>query len=620
VDPAARKPSGRLVLRFVTWLGLVAGAAFGLAPAASASPGWTAPSPFPTPLGETITQAATGFATGGTATVAFIETGSGAPVLHVGTVAPGAGYAEQLSLGGSGGAAPVSLSLAVAGDGAAVLAWELAGTGAPTRYEVAFRPSGDAGWSAPVTLALDAAGTPVSAPARLVTAIAPDGTAAAAVEHPDPSSGGQRIDAVVISPAGAAGPPSQLGSAGVPASDVSLGFGGGDSLTATFISGGALEAQTWTGGGWSAPGQFASAAQAPVQLAVSPDGSAAVAFDSAAGGPLELITRSGGDWSGPIGVSTSGAAPLAVGLAADDTPYVLFSDAADGCTAVGRDAGGSVTEACLPGSMSGANVGGIAFRGTIAYLGWGTGSIVQGASWAPGDAGPGAATTLDRAVGSGLVDVSADGDGSVGVLWMVGGGLRAAAFDAGAPILIAADVPGMLPALQTASFTATFTDLWSGVGSITWSFGDGTPTTSGAQSSHAYAAAGAYPVTATAADGLGNTTTQRFAVTVGPPSPRLSRVSQSRRAWKPRQGTVFRFSLSEAAQVTFTFMTAGRSRRLVGLISVQATPGPHRLTFHGRIGSLPQLRPGRYGVTVVARLAGESSSSKRLAFTILPAR
>jgi hypothetical protein len=63
------------------------------------------------------------------------------------------------------------------------------------------------------------------------------------------------------------------------------------------------------------------------------------------------------------------------------------------------------------------------------------------------------------------------------------------------------------------------------ISSYTWSFGDGTPTASGATVSHTFAAGGTYTVTLTVSDTAGNATTQTAAVTVAPPNSQILTVT-----------------------------------------------------------------------------------------------
>ena len=71
---------------------------------------------------------------------------------------------------------------------------------------------------------------------------------------------------------------------------------------------------------------------------------------------------------------------------------------------------------------------------------------------------------------------------------------------------------------QTVTFNATASDATSGLGAITWSFGDGSPNATGQSVTHAYASAGSYTATVSTVDGAGNTASAPVQVTVTAPT------------------------------------------------------------------------------------------------------
>jgi hypothetical protein len=108
----------------------------------------------------------------------------------------------------------------------------------------------------------------------------------------------------------------------------------------------------------------------------------------------------------------------------------------------------------------------------------------------------------------------------------------------------------------------------------------------------------------------------------------------------PPFGTTFRYTLSEAAHVTFTIeralpgRTSGRacraptkrtrrSRRCTRFVTprvftVTAPAGPHATKFDGHIGRTA-LQPGDYRATLIATDAAKRRSApKRLTFRIVP--
>jgi hypothetical protein len=398
-------------------------------------------------------------------------------VLHAGVRAPGDAYVEQLSATLPAGSDSASLRLAVSGDGAAAIVFAVSGG-----LDVMTRSAGG-GWS----------------PARVLSA--------------------------------------------PPASAPALGFDGADRLTAVWIGSSGLTASVESGGTWSAPQVLDPAAVAGhVSLAVSGDGSAAALYPTPSGASVVSRSGSAGAWSGPS-LLAPGSAPLGVAMTEGDTAYALVSGT---CVAAARFAAGAgaatVSPACLSGA-GGADApsGGVAALGEGAVLAWSGAGGVQGAVWAASDPAPGAPVTLDPAPGgAGVQQVVADQDGGVAVLWQApDGSTRAAAYDGGGPNLLYTDVPSSTAARQPTAYAAAFADLWSGVQTPAWSFGDGSPVVAGAQVAHAYASPGSYTVTVVAADGLGNTTTRSFTVSVGtlPRRAHASRRPHVSRRWhrQPRK-------------------------------------------------------------------------------------
>jgi len=548
-------------------LAYVSALAFASAAEAQPGPAWTAGAQYPLPAGVAAAQSEILYQAGGTATLAYLQTTSTSPlqtVLHVGTIAPGAGYQQQTAVSSTSTSIPVGFALAVAPSGAAVLEWSvLEGSdpaSAPLTYLASYRAAGAAAWGAPVTLATDAAQVSGIAP-QLAPAISPDGTAAAAVDHVDPtlSPAGYRIDvATHAAGAGAAwGAPAQLAAGSAEsAENVTLAYDASDDLTAAYdlrLSGEdaytvgdqllPAGSQTW-GPFEEIAGSAPSDSAGPPQLAVAPDGSAVLSFayapvGSAQSGEAEAVTRSGatGAWSAPAALTpgASASSPVAAGISPADIAYVLLSESTpDGgsCAGVvsGPAAAGFTPPQCLSTTDIGPSLsGGVAFIGSDAYFAWSGpqsasgADVVEGASWPASAAGPGSPTDLTApASGLTLQRLVSDGDGSVAAFWTgaAGGALDAAAFDAGGPVFIAADVPSRVDVDDDVDFNVTCADLWSGLeGLPTWNFGDGTAPLVGAQVAHAFIHTGTYTVTVTASDRLGNTSSASFPVVVEPAPP-----------------------------------------------------------------------------------------------------
>ncbi len=102
-------------------------------------------------------------------------------------------------------------------------------------------------------------------------------------------------------------------------------------------------------------------------------------------------------------------------------------------------------------------------------------------------------------------------------------------------------------------------------------------------------------------------------------APVISALAQSHSRWWERHGTVFSFTLSQAAQVTLTFARVrGARATTVGALTLAARAGANTLAFHGRLSRSRLLRHGSYEVVVTA--AGAAPRAGPLRFTILARR
>jgi hypothetical protein len=94
-----------------------------------------------------------------------------------------------------------------------------------------------------------------------------------------------------------------------------------------------------------------------------------------------------------------------------------------------------------------------------------------------------------------------------------------AGYDGSGPQLDRLEVPQDTHTGVPVEFSVTALDVWSGVSSTVWRFGDGA-TADGTTVSHTYAAGGTYPVTVTSTDSLGNSSSLTRMISVaGPPPP-----------------------------------------------------------------------------------------------------
>jgi len=555
---------------------------------ARAAPAWVAPFNFPVPASDTSVGGLQGqdqilYQNGGIATEAFVQVVSYPTplqtVLHIGTMAPGGSYADQLTIASSEEAIPLGVQIAVAPNGAAVATWtELAGSNlekSPERFRAAYRPAGSATWEAPFTLATETEREKGFSP-TLTPAISANGTAAVGIQrfangestgtHGRPN---YRVDVAVHPVGGSWQAPERLSSVGISATNLALAFDGSGDLTAAYTKRffeGTKENEdhstvivrrrpassgVWgfeediTGSEilWSADGMY---------LGENEAGDAVVAYQYfKAPSTLETkaVTRQGpnGSWTAPAHLSgTSGTA--GVGVSPNGKAYVLYwfqgSSSSESCEGVVRAlVGGSFSpERCLSPPNEDTLSGSVAFLGNDAYFAWrsnvpgeSSNTTVQGGRWADGSTLPDIAANLDTpGLQYGFPTLVNDYQGSVVAFYTNPGGLlRAAAYDGGPPILLGANVPASATVGQPVSFSASFFDLWAGLGGgqPTWSFGDGSAATSGTNVTHTFSAAGTYTISLGAADALGNaagTATYTIIVTASRRRPYIWRDRPSR--------------------------------------------------------------------------------------------
>jgi hypothetical protein len=556
-------PSRRVVL--IALLGLL------LVPAtASAAPDWTSAVTFPLPGIAFNGQAEVLFQNGGIANEAFLQVESISPLqttLHVGVVPPGGAYTDQLTIPSSPGAIPASAQIAVAANGAAVLTWtELTGptVGSPYRYRAAYRPAGSASWEAPITIATDSEHNE-EIYSYLTPVIGPDGTATVGVQHiadGEKGTGGQkqpvsRLDIAVHPAGGGWQTPTRISPVSVSAESLALSLNAQGDLTAAYtsvISEGSkpetsddrvtaivrrmpASTKVW-GPEEDITGSVITHSVYALHLGENEAGDAVLTYqygELTKAFDVWAVTRQGpnGSWTTPAQLVTGSSGPADARVAPDGKAYILYwfqgSSSGESCEGVLRaQTGGAFTpQRCVSPPNQDTFSGSIAFLGNDAYFAW-VGNVpgkseiatVQGSRWVDSASLPEVARNLDLpGLPYGSPTLVNDGDGSVVALFTnAANQLRAAAYDAGAPIALATGIPATATAGQPASFTSTFVDLWSGLGAgqPTWNFGDETPTVAGGNATHTFATPGSYTVTLTAADTFGNATSSTHTVVVQP--------------------------------------------------------------------------------------------------------
>jgi uncharacterized repeat protein (TIGR01451 family) len=110
---------------------------------------------------------------------------------------------------------------------------------------------------------------------------------------------------------------------------------------------------------------------------------------------------------------------------------------------------------------------------------------------------------------------------------------------------------------------------------------------------------------------------------IGPPG--VSRVWQSAGKWREGRrpgaggrGTIFEFSLDQAARVRLDFTQSVHRRTVVrGTLHIAGHAGVNRVRFRGWLSRTARLRAGSYTLVITATTPGVGSTSRKLRFTIV---
>ncbi len=315
---------------------------------------------------------------------------------------------------------------------------------------------------------------------------------------------------------------------------------------------------------------------------------------------------------------------------------------------------GFTDERCVSPTNEDAFSGSIAFLGDDAYFAWrsnppgeASSFTVQGARWLASAILPDVTHNLDQTGPRyGAPTLVGDLQGSVVAFYEHETQLRAAAFDGGPPIMLGASVPASATVEQPVALSASFVDLWSGLGGDqpTWSFGDGTAPVSGANVTHTFAAPGVYTITLSVADALGNATSSTYSIAMQPaqvgkvPPPRPPQVTlnppscrrklskracrrhrESAGAWRTLTGTVHEGSPPQGTASVQVAVYRTQGRHVFGLSGgrfrkFSLTKARMSFVAAGVSGTswslkLPRLKPGRYTVLVRATDRAGSTSA-----------
>lgn len=293
------------------------------------------------------------------------------------------------------------------------------------------------------------------------------------------------------------------------------------------------------GGEWSEPEDLSAVGDnttAP-RIAVDAAGDAVAAWSVVEGLDRSVHAKArpaGGGWSAQEDVSAPGEAAAEAEVAIDSNGAVAIWTAAAGGDRIIRGATlpADAAEWSAPQNVSSPvkqfrsvdlETNGAA--GAIAV--WtrfddGIGNSVQASVRPPGGAWSDPEDLSSEGREAGLADLAFDPAGDSIVLWGTevedGYVAQASGYDFLAPRLDDVVIPSSGKVGEPVSFSASPFDFF-GLGATSWSFGDG-GVASGDVVSHAYAAPGAYPVTVSVVDKVGNTSTRASAISIaGPASP-----------------------------------------------------------------------------------------------------
>jgi PKD domain len=287
------------------------------------------------------------------------------------------------------------------------------------------------------------------------------------------------------------------------------------------------------GGAWLAPLDLSAAGQSASEPQIALDSAGdATALWTRSNGTNTIIQSatalSGAAWSAPIDLSAPGQNAEAPRLAVDVAGYASSIWArSNGANTIVQNASKSAAGAwSAPLDLSAAGQSASEPQIALDSAGdatalWarsnGTNTIIQSATAPAGAAwsAPIDLSTVGRSASEPRLTV--DAEGNAVAIWSHYDGahtiVQSAAYDASGPRLRSFSVPAAGTVRMPLSFSVSPFDVWSALGAITWSFGDGA-TASGAAVTHGYVAPGVYPVTVRASDSLANATTASATVAI----------------------------------------------------------------------------------------------------------
>ena len=435
---------------------------------ALAAPDWLAPTDL-SAAGEDALAPQVGIDASGDAVAVWARYAGSHTIVQSASRPAGGAWQQPVDLSAMGRDA-TEPQVAVDPAGNAVAVWARS-DGSHTIVQSAWQPAGGA-WQQP--LDLSTAGQNAKAPQ---VAIDPAGNAVAVWAR---YSGTKFIIQSASRPAGGAWTPAvDLSAEGqnAEAPQVALDLAG-DAVAAWARFDGSKSiiqsASRAAGGAWEIPHDLSAtgaSAETP-QVALDPAGNAVAVWSRANGGLTSIIqaaSRSaGGPWQPPVDLSS-------VGLVAAEEPQVAV-DPAGNAVAVWTLSDGSP-------------------------------NVVQGATRSLG--GPWQPRTILSVIGRNSTEpqLALDPAGDGLAVWSRDNGANTIAqgigYDGAGPLLRAVSIPAAGTVHRPVSFSVSPFDVWSRIGPVAWSFGDGEGG-DGTAATHTYSRTGVYQVKLTAADVLAN--------------------------------------------------------------------------------------------------------------------
>ena len=530
----------------------------------------------------------------GNATAVWLEQISGNTAVRAATRPAGGVWSFAVTVAGSGAD---SLDAAVNPAGTVAVVWRHS-DGGTYRVRSATKPPGGS-WTSPVFLSV--AGNYEQEPDIAVNAAG----AMAAVWGDEPLNGNLRIQASTRSAEGGAwSAPVNISAAGQSAFTPRVVLDASGRATAIWTrsdgSNSIVQSRTKAaGGGWSlfvvplsAPGLSAAAPQ----IAVDGSGNATVVWSRSNGSHdiVQATTRVGtGAWSAPVNLSVAGQNA--------DSPAIAVDPQGDATVVWQR------------------------FNGTQ--------FVIQSARRVAGGAWSAADNLTDNSPTPGLLlvkpQIVSDSAGNGVAVWGRENSnghvdVQGIGLDAAGPVLSGLSMPTAGLTNQALSYAVAATDVWSAVGSTVWSFGDG-GTATGANVTHSYTSAGAYPVTVTSTDSVGNASSLSLVstITTTPQPPIVKRLKLTKQTIhvigsdKSPRKTKLKIKLSTAAKTKFRIK---RTHKLHGHAVIarfhRSLPyGASVIKLTSKIDK-KKLPPGTYRIRAIATNSVGSSPPRRVRLII----